>query len=412
MSPDSITRLAAHAEALTWQCRIRITVALIATAAGLLLLDGNTDAGMIALDAMPVVLIASTFYIAVTSLIAGRARRREYVSGWTVNATIVNDIAFLFVLTAAVSAPGYYDRILILAFFALHLTTLYFGRRHAALVVALTTGGYVALVQAAMARGAPLSWREEAWSLVAFLLAATVVLLEHGQLRARLARLVHLFRRAEEGDFSEAYDEGADPRPDAITRVGRAYNRLRGQLASMVLTDPLTGCVNRRGFDQALVRELARCARAGSDLSLLAIDVDHFKAVNDTLGHLAGDAVLREVGALLHHAARAGDIVARVGGEEFALILPDTPAAGAYHVATRIREAVRAHRFAESSIATRLTVSIGVAAMDAPLRRAAHKAELLKGRADEALYASKRGGRDRVRVWAQRDEQVELSIFV
>ena len=416
VSPESPTRLAANAETLVWQWRIRITVACVAAVAELLLLGGGGggetgSSSLIAAFAMPVVLLASTLYVAITTLIAARARRSERISAWLVNGTVVNDVAFIFVLTVAVSAPAYYDRILILAFLALHLTTFYFGRRYATLVVALTAIGYSALIRFAVTTDAPLSWREEAWSLGAFLLAATVVLLEHGRLRIRLANLVRLFRRAEEGDFSEAYEE-ADERPDAITRVGVAYNRVRGQLASMVLTDPLTGCVNRRGFDQALAREIARATRAGSDLSLLALDVDHFKSVNDTHGHLAGDAVLREVGALLHHAARAGDIVARTGGEEFALILPDTPASGAYHVATRICESLRAYRFGEAAGGIRLTVSVGVAAMDFSLRRSGDGAEQLKGRADEALYAAKRGGRDRVRVWAQRDEQVELAIQI
>src|SRR5262249_6136679 len=135
---------------------------------------------------------------------------------------------------------------------------------------------------------------------------------------------VALFESAQEGDFADAYNADADTSPDAITRVGRAYNEVRLQLASMVLTDPLTGCLNRRGLDQAIAREIARSGRSGSELSVLAIDLDHFKAINDTYGHVAGDIVLREFGALLAHAARAGDIVARAGGEEFLALLPDT----------------------------------------------------------------------------------------
>jgi diguanylate cyclase (GGDEF)-like protein len=190
-------------------------------------------------------------------------------------------------------------------------------------------------------------------------------------------------------------------RPDAITRVGRAYNRVRSQLASMVLTDPLTGCLNRRGFDQALAREVARSARAGSDLALLALDLDHFKMINDTYGHIAGDEVLRAAGALLIQAGRAGDVVARTGGEEFAVLLPDTSAAGAFQFASRLCEIVRAHTFpapAPGADPIRVTTSIGVVAGAPQLD--GDFAALFSARADIALYAAKRSGRDRVRAWS------------
>jgi diguanylate cyclase (GGDEF)-like protein len=219
--------------------------------------------------------------------------------------------------------------------------------------------------------------------------------------RRRLRTIVMLFERAEEGDFSQAYDEAADVRPDAITRVGRAYNRVRSQLASMVLTDPLTGCLNRRGFDQALAREVARSARAGSDLALLALDLDHFKLINDTYGHIAGDEVLRAAGALLIQAGRAGDVVARTGGEEFAVLLPDTSAAGAFQFASRLCEIVRAHTFAAPEPGAdpiRVTTSIGVVAGAPQLD--GDFAALFSARADIALYAAKRSGRDRVRAWS------------
>jgi diguanylate cyclase (GGDEF)-like protein len=405
---DTPSRPNSNTEILIWQSRIRITVASIASIAALVLLAGHAATAGVAPGAL-LVLLSTSGYMLIAASMAAIARRATVLPGWVVGATVAADIGFIFGLTVAISAPAYYHRILIFAFFALHLNTFYFGRSHAAGVLALTVVGYLTLISASISRGAPLHWEEEIWSVGAFVLAAVVLVAEHGRLRSRLASIEDLFGRAEEGDFSEAYDDDADARPDSITQVGRAYNRVRGQLASMVLSDPLTGCVNRRGFDQALAREVARCSRAGSELALLALDIDYFKAVNDTMGHLAGDAVLREVGALLLHTARAGDVVARTGGEEFALILPDTSASGAYQLASRLRDVIRAHRFANGARGTRLTVSIGVVSTDAPLGgRTVEIAEVLKGRADEALYAAKRGGRDRVRAWTASDDQIVL----
>jgi diguanylate cyclase (GGDEF)-like protein len=224
-----------------------------------------------------------------------------------------------------------------------------------------------------------------------------VFIVQYGSFQRRLGRIVELFESAEEGDFSQSYDLAADKRPDAITRVGRAYNRVRLQLASMVLTDPLTGCLNRRGLDQALAREIARSTRAGSELSLLALDLDHFKSVNDSHGHIAGDVVLRDFGALLVQTARAGDMIARTGGEEFTILLPDTDPSGAYRAGVRLCETVRTHPFLVNGKRLHLTISVGVVSAGGARREAA--AVNMKERADQALYVAKRGGRDRVRVW-------------
>jgi diguanylate cyclase (GGDEF)-like protein len=168
----------------------------------------------------------------------------------------------------------------------------------------------------------------------------------------------------------------------------------------MVLTDPLTGCLNRRGFDQALAREVARSERAGSEMALLALDLDHFKDVNDTFGHLVGDEMLRALGALLGHTARAGDVVARIGGEEFAIILPDTPSAGAFQVASRLCELIELHSFPPAKPGGKplhITTSIGVVS-GAPDLSDDYVARFM-ARADSALYAAKRSGRNRVRTW-------------
>jgi diguanylate cyclase (GGDEF)-like protein len=217
-----------------------------------------------------------------------------------------------------------------------------------------------------------------------------------GQMQARLQRMTHVFERAQGGDFSLQYDENLDRMPDAITVIGRAYNRMRGHLETIVLTDPLSGCFNRRGFDQLTVREVSRAVRGAHAIAVLAIDVDHFKHVNDEYGHLTGDEVLREMGALLRETARLGDVVARIGGEEFEILAPDTNAEGALILADRLQHAFHSKVFASVGGQQPISVSIGIAAETA---RNDQIAATLVARADEALYVAKRNGRDRYEIW-------------
>ncbi|HEX8083136.1 MAG TPA: sensor domain-containing diguanylate cyclase [Solirubrobacteraceae bacterium] len=162
-------------------------------------------------------------------------------------------------------------------------------------------------------------------------------------------------------------------------------DRLRRSAA----TDGLTGVANRRAFDETLPREFARAVRADAPLSLVLLDIDRFKVLNDTHGHLTGDDVLRDVARCLVAEVRLGDIVARYGGEEFAVILPGLDAADAVEVAERLRA-----RVAATSTELGVTVSAGVAACPP---HASEPLGLVRA-ADRALYASKRDGRDRVTV--------------
>jgi diguanylate cyclase (GGDEF)-like protein len=167
--------------------------------------------------------------------------------------------------------------------------------------------------------------------------------------------------------------------------------RLQAAVRALTLTDELTGLHNRRFFDQVLVREAERARRFGRDLALVLLDVDHFKAYNDTFGHPAGDEALQRVARHLAAAApRRLDALARYGGEEFAVLLAETDLEGARLVAERIREHVRA----SADFLRPLTISAGVAVAAAG---AADPTALVR-RADEALYAAKRDGRDCVRL--------------
>jgi two-component system cell cycle response regulator len=172
----------------------------------------------------------------------------------------------------------------------------------------------------------------------------------------------------------------------------RADNRRLEELAT---TDALTRLMNRRALLERLSVEVDRVRRFKSQLSLLMVDLDHFKSVNDQYGHLVGDDILRQMGTLLSGAVRTIDVVARYGGEEFVLILPETATDGAATFGERLRERVSQHAFDVGENRTfHLTCSVGVATF--PSARVTSTEDLF-ARADEALYRAKSGGRNQVR---------------
>jgi diguanylate cyclase (GGDEF)-like protein len=381
----------ANGEVLLWQSRIRLGFGLVVGGVGVgLHLSGSVPTlprlAMLAAIGYPLVVLVLNLLV----------RLNGEAKDWMVAMLLAADISFLFGTTYQVVPPEYYDRALIFGFALLHLTEFYFGRTFAWSALFAVSAGYLAMIMKAMDGGAALSWPQELFSLALFVATATWFIVHYGNFKQRLERIVNLFERAEEGDFSGEYDVCEDRHPDSVTMVGRAYNRVRSQLSSLVLTDALSGCLNRRGLEQHLGQEVSRAARNGSELALIALDVDHFKTINDSFGHLAGDSVIHEVGELLRGAARVGDVVARTGGDEFTLLLPDTNAAGAFRLATRIREEVAGRRFDGISGKIPVTVSIGIVAVRAVEENIIHD---LHSRADEALYAAKDAGRNQVSIW-------------
>lgn len=197
-----------------------------------------------------------------------------------------------------------------------------------------------------------------------------------------LSHRVSMASRDELGQLSHTFNVMAE-------RLAKSQSALE-ELSTL---DPLTGLPNYRVFHRRLEEEEERSRRYSHPFSLLMLDIDLFKTVNDTYGHLAGDEVLRAFSAIIRSAVRPIDLVARYGGEEFALVLPETTSVGALATAERIREIIATKAIPLPSGQTvNLTVSIGVASYpeDADSR------EMLTGAADQALYVAKFGGRNRV----------------
>lgn len=175
-----------------------------------------------------------------------------------------------------------------------------------------------------------------------------------------------------------------------------ATNRRQLQAANKELqrlssTDRLTGLFNRGHWEEMLRQEYARHRRYERNAALVMFDIDHFKAINDTFGHQAGDAVIQQTADLIRQSARDADIAGRYGGEEFVVLLPDTDTEGALIFAERLRESIEAHEVVHEGALIRFTVSLGVADLSQPINGYAQLIE----RADQALYASKSAGRNR-----------------
>lgn len=178
----------------------------------------------------------------------------------------------------------------------------------------------------------------------------------------------------------------------ALRRSNQALKTSKQQLQKLSTTDPLTGCGNRRELFRRLEEEIRRSRRLQAPLACVALDVDHFKWINDGHGHPAGDLVLQAISATLRQRLRGGDCLCRSGGEEFTLLLPACPEEGAMQLAEELRVAIRELRIPVAGEELRVSVSLGVTS----LRSGNDDGESLLSRADRALYRAKQEGRDRV----------------
>lgn len=212
-------------------------------------------------------------------------------------------------------------------------------------------------------------------------------------------------QRSTNGTFvNDKFVEGPYPLHDGdYLRVGNClYRYLAGgnieaeyheEIYRLTILDALTQTYNARYLNEFLTREVIRSQRHNRPLSILAFDIDRFKSLNDSYGHLCGDFVLRELADLVRSTMRQEDLFARCGGEEFVVVLVETTREGAVQVAERLRETVEAHQFHFESMPINLTISIGVASTSGDPDVTPTS---LRREADEKLYEAKRNGRNRV----------------
>lgn len=240
-------------------------------------------------------------------------------------------------------------------------------------------------------------WDAYRWQIV---FAASLILLE----TLLIGLLLHVVRDRRKAVLALAQERALLER--RVTQRTQELEAANAELARLSLTDSLTGLANRRRLDEMLKLELARLRRSGACLSLIMLDVDHFKPFNDTYGHVAGDDCLRRVGLLIGSmVGRAPDLAARYGGEEFVVVLPETGADGAALMAERIRAGIEAlaipHR--TSLVTDRVTASLGVVTLDFSYHPEV-SADQAIALGDARLYEAKKDGRNRVATMAPGED--------
>ena len=377
-------------EALLWQRWVRY-VALLSVVA--LALAFGDDARTVML--LPIALTALAYVLCV-ALTSEFIRRTDVVHEHRLPALLVTaDITALAALVWLSGTPAEMGRILMGATLVVQLAVFYFGKRlgsYAALLASLAYLWTTRVAPNSTVLPDP-SLPHLLYSLGIFGLVSAVLVTAYGNFRARMNRLRLFCKLVEDGDLTPSFALGQDKRPDDLTLLARSFEAMRSRLAEQIGTDPLTGCLNRRALETRLRAEWRQAKRRSSTVAVLAIDLDHFKQINDTRGHPVGDIVLQELAGIMKATARDTDAVARIGGDEFVIVLPDTGWQGALTFAERLRRKVDDFDFGATTASVRVTISVGVA-----LARGTDpiSPEMLLQEADRSLYKAKSGGRNRI----------------
>ena len=379
-------------EAILWQRWVRYLGLLALVVLALALGDGSWTVML-----FPVVL-TSLLYVLCIVISAAVVRRADVVHEYRLPALLVSaDIVTLATLTWVSGVPAEMGRILLGATLVVQLAVFYFGRTMGSYSAGIAAVAYL-LATLVLPSSSPSvldrpDIEQVLLSLGVFGMVCGVLITAYGNFRERMNRLRLFCKMVEEGDLTPSFALGADKRPDDLTLLARSFEAMRSRLAEQIGTDPLTGCLNRRALETRLRTEWRQAKRRSSTVAVLAIDLDHFKQINDTRGHPTGDVVLQELAGIMKATARDTDACARLGGDEFVIVLPDTGWQGALTFAERLRRKVDDFSFGGSMASMSVTISVGVA-----LARATDpiSPEMLLQEADRSLYKAKSGGRNRI----------------
>lgn len=377
-------------DAILWQRRARYLG--LAALTGLVLVFGRGARGAMLLPLGVVALV----YAAMVTATAAAVRRSEVIDEVRLPALVVTgDVVAIAALAWTAGAPADAAHLLVPALLIVQLAAFYFGRMLGGYAAGLSAAAYLvlALVLPPLVPGGRPELRQVGFTLATYALVSLVLVHAYGNFRARMNRLRLFCKLVEDGDFTGTVVVAAEKRPDDLTLLAQSFDAMRLRLAEQVGTDPLTGCLNRRALETRLRSEWRQAKRRSSTVAVLAIDLDHFKQINDTRGHPFGDVVLTELAGIMKATARDTDAVARLGGDEFVIVLPDTGWQGALTFAERLRRKVDDFSFGASTAAISITISVGVA-----LARGTDpiSPEMLLQEADRSLYKAKSGGRNRI----------------
>jgi diguanylate cyclase (GGDEF)-like protein len=317
------------------------------------------------------------------------------VQRWIPSLLLTTDIAALAGFVYLTSAPQQFHRILLLGFLSIQLGVFYFGRVQGTLAAVLTIAAYllVALGVTTFVPGPRPATVAIAFNVTLFAMISAVLIYTFGSFRERMDALRMYCKVVERGEVATLPQLGAERWPDELTLLARSFQAMHARLAEQIGSDPLTGCMNRRSLEARLRSDLRQARRRGSTVAVVGVDLDHFKEINDSRGHPVGDIVLQQLAGIMKVTARDTDSVARFGGDEFVIILPDTGWQGALTFAERLRRCVDEYSFGPPDAPVSTTISVGVA-----LGRGtdATSADALLKEADAALYKAKTAGRNRV----------------